>query len=98
MIGRSSGATTHVDAGILILADQEAFMGAICRIYERTGDGVRVIAQIRDGKVTGVKAAHIREVLVECGFPNAPLEDVLDQLLLSQPGLGVAYILKDDEE
>jgi hypothetical protein len=67
-------------------------MGAICRIYERTDKGVKVIARVRDGKVTGRKAASIRKLLKQYGFPDAPLEVVIDQLLLSNPGLGVAYI------
>jgi len=67
-------------------------MGAICRIYERSGLGVKVIAQIRDGKVTGAKAASIRKLLVQYGFPHAPLPAVIDQLLLSNPKFGVAYI------
>ncbi len=67
-------------------------MGTICRIYERTNRGVRVIAQIRDDRVTGRKAGEIRRILKQYGFPHAPLEAVIDQLLVSGPEYGVAFI------
>jgi hypothetical protein len=67
-------------------------MGTICRIYERTDKGMKLIAQIRNGRVTGWKARSIRKTLQQYGFPNAPLEDVIDLLLVSTPGLGVAFV------
>ncbi len=73
-------------------------MGATCRIYERTDKGVRVIVRVLDGKVTGRKAASIRKLLKQYGFPKAPLEAVIDQLLLSNPGLGVAFIPGPDHK
>ena len=73
-------------------------MGAIWRIYERTDRGVRVIAQIRDGRVTGRKAASIKKLLKQHGFPSAPLEAVVDQLMLSVPDLGVAFIAAKGED
>jgi hypothetical protein len=66
--------------------------GTICRIYERTDHGVHVIAQIRGGRVTGKQAGSIRKLLKQFGFPHAPLEAVIDQLLLSRPNLGAAII------
>jgi hypothetical protein len=67
-------------------------MGTICRIYEQnSGGGTKFVAQIRDGKVTGPKAGPIQKQLRRFGFPNAPLETVIDMLLLTEPGLTVAY-------
>ena len=73
-------------------------MGAICRIYEQTNHGVKVIAQIRDGKITGPKAASIRKLLQQYGFPGTPLEAVIDQLLLSNSKLGAAVISRSEED
>ncbi len=73
-------------------------MGAICRIYEQTDHGVKVIAQIRDGKITGAKAASIHKLLQQYGFPGAPLEAVIDQLLLSNRKLGAALISQSEED
>ncbi len=67
-------------------------MGTICRIYEQTDRGMKLIAQIRNGRVTGKKAGAIRKMLRQYGFPNAPLEDVIDLLLVTTPGLGVAFV------
>lgn len=67
-------------------------MGTICRIYEQTDSGMKVIAQIRNGRVTGKKAGAIRKALRQYGFPHAPLEDVIDLLLMTTPGLGVAFV------
>ncbi len=67
-------------------------MGTICRIYEQTDRGMKVIAQIRNGRVTGRKAGAIRKALRQYGFPNVPLEDVIDMLLVTTPGLGVAFV------
>jgi hypothetical protein len=73
-------------------------MGAICRIYERSGRGLKKVAEIRDGKVTGKKAVSIRKLLKQYGFPNAPLEDVIDQLLLTGPAIGVALVGPMDQD
>ncbi len=73
-------------------------MGAICRIYERTDRGVKVVAVIRDGKVTGKKAASIRKILKKYGFPNAPIEDVIDEFLITSPGWGAALVLPMDQD
>ena len=73
-------------------------MGAICRIYERTDHGVKVIAEIRDHKVTGRKAASIRKVLEQYGFPDAPIEDVIDQFLITSPGMGAAIVPEWDHD
>ena len=67
-------------------------MGTICRIYEQTDRGMKVIAQIRNGRVTGKKAGAIRKALRQYGFPHAPLEDVSDLVLMTTPGLGVAFV------
>ena len=72
-------------------------MGSICRIYERRDHGVKVIAIIRDGKVTGPKAASIRKMLEGYGFPHAPIEDVMDEFLIASPGIGVAYVPSDED-
>ncbi len=66
-------------------------MGAICRIYEKSNGGMKFIAQIRDGKVTGPKAGPIQKQLRHFGFPHAPLATVIDLLLMSNPDLGAAY-------
>jgi hypothetical protein len=66
-------------------------MGAVCLIYEQTDKGVKVIARIDGGRVSGRKARSITKLLKRFGFPKAPLEGVIDQLLLTQPGLGVAF-------
>jgi hypothetical protein len=73
-------------------------MRAICRFYERTDHGVKIVAEIRDNKVTGKKAASIRKILERYGFPDAPMEDVIDQFLFTSPDMGVAFIPPMDEE
>ncbi len=67
-------------------------MAAICRIYRRTGHGVKLVAQIRGKKVTGPEAAAIQKLLKQYGFPRAPIEDIVDQLLLADHELGAAVI------
>lgn len=67
-------------------------MAAICRIYRRTNHGVKLIAQVRGTKVTGREAAAIQKLLKQYGFPHAPIEDIIDQLLLGDHELGAAVI------
>ncbi len=67
-------------------------MALICRIYRRTDHGVKLIAHIRGKKVTGREAAAIQKLLKQYGFPHAPIEDIIDQLLLSDHSLGAAII------
>jgi hypothetical protein len=67
-------------------------MGTICRIYEQSGGGTKFIAQIRDGKVTGPKAGMIQKQLRAYGFPHAPLEAMIDLLVMTNPGLTAAYL------
>ena len=67
-------------------------MAGICRIYKRTSYGVRLIAEVRGGRVTGRQAGTVRKMLRQCGFPNAPIELVIDQLLLTNRDLGAAII------
>ncbi len=73
-------------------------MSAICRIYERRGHGVHFIAEVRGGRVTGIKAAEIRKLLKQYGFPHAPLEAVVDQLLLANKKLGVAFVAGKEDQ
>ncbi len=70
----------------------------ICRIYERTEHGARIIAEIRGSTVTGRKAASIRKLLKIYGFPDAPIEDVVNELLLVSPGMGAAIIPPMNED
>jgi hypothetical protein len=67
-------------------------MAAICRIYEKNGRGVRLIAEIRGGLVTGRKASAVRKLLKQYGFPGAPIEAIIDQMLLADDRLGAAVI------
>jgi hypothetical protein len=67
-------------------------MAGICRIYRRTSYGVRLIAQVSGGRVSGREAGKIRKLLRQCGFPHAPIEAVIDQLLLTNHDLGAAII------
>ena len=73
-------------------------MGGICRIYERTNQGVKFIAQVRGSKVTGRQAGRIRKLLKQYGFPHAPMEAIIDQLLLANPNLGAAVIPDKDKD
>lgn len=70
-------------------------MYTVYRIYERTEDGMQVIAEVRGGTITGNSAALIRKILAEYGFPYIPIEDVIDQFLLANPGMGAAIIPPD---
>ncbi len=72
-------------------------MGGVCRIYRKTSYGVRFIAEIRGSKVTGREAAAIRKQLKQYGFPHAPIDAVIDQLLMANHNLGAAMI-RDREE
>ncbi len=72
-------------------------MGGICRIYRKTRLGVKFIAEIRGTKVTGREAAAIRKQLKQYGFPYAPIDAVIDQLLLANHNLGAA-IIRDRED
>ena len=65
-------------------------MYAVYRIYERTEEGMKVIAEVRAGMVTGSSAASIRKILAEYGFPYTPIEDIIDQFLLANRGMGAA--------
>jgi hypothetical protein len=67
-------------------------MGGICRIYRRTRHGVKLIAEIRNGKVKGREAGEIRKRLKEYGFPYAPIDALVDQLLMADDKLGAAII------
>ena len=58
-------------------------MAAVYRIYERTGHGARVVAEVRDGEVTGESSASIRNLLEAYGFPDVPIEEVIDRFLLA---------------
>ncbi len=58
-------------------------MAAVYRIYERTGRGARVVAEVRDGEVTGESSASIRNLLEAYGFPDVPIEEVIDRFLLA---------------
>jgi hypothetical protein len=73
-------------------------MAAICRIYEKTEHGVRLIAQIRGSRVTGWKAGAVRKMLKRYGFPHAPIEAVIDQLLLEHHTLGAAVIPDKEQD
>ena len=72
-------------------------MGTICRIYERTGDGVKQVAEIRGRMVTGEKADFIRRSLQGYGFPDAPIEEVVNEFLLENPGWGLAFIPPEED-
>ena len=72
-------------------------MAGLCRIYKRTSYGVRLIAEIRGERVRGREAAAIRKLLKQYGFPHAPIEAVIDQLLLANQDLGAAIIPDKDE-
>ncbi len=75
-------------------------MAAVYRIYERTGHGARVVAEVRDGEVTGESSASIRNLLEAYGFPDVPIEEVIDRFLLASreasPGMGAALVLSLD--
>ncbi len=73
-------------------------MAGICRIYKRTSHGVRCVAEIRRGRVTGREAGAIHKLLKQYGFPHAPIEAVIDQLLMANPNLGAAIIPDRNEQ
>ncbi len=77
---------------------RKGMMGGICRIYRRTSYGVKLIAEIRDGRVRGREAAEIRRQLKQYGFPHVPIEFLVDQLLMADGSLGVAIIPDSQEE
>lgn len=67
-------------------------MSGICRIYRQNGHGMKLIAEIRGGRVTGREAARVRELLKPYGFPRMSVDAMVDQLLLGDPQLAVAMI------
>ncbi len=67
-------------------------MSGICRIYRQNGHGMKLIAEVRGGKVKGREADRIRALLRQYGFPRAPMDAVIDQLLQGDNQLGVAMI------
>ena len=80
------------------LRRSQGSMAGICRIYRRTSYGVRLIAQIRGGRVSGREAGRIRKFLKQYGYPSTPIEAVVDQLLLSDQNLGAAIIPDRNEQ
>jgi hypothetical protein len=54
-------------------------MSTFLRILQRTDTGAEVIAEIRDGKITGEEADYVGEELEYWGYPSVPLEEALDR-------------------
>ncbi len=60
-------------------------MSASYRIFQRTDTGAEVIAEIRDGNITGKCADYVREELEYWGYPAIPLERALQDFRLANP-------------
>ncbi len=54
-----------------------ALMSILYRILERRENAVEVIAEVRDGVVTGRDAHFIKGMLKRYGYPRVPLEEAL---------------------
>jgi hypothetical protein len=60
-------------------------MSTLYRIVRRVQGGVEVIAEIRNGIVTGSSADMVRERLIHYGYPKVPLEEALRRFRSSAP-------------
>ena len=49
------------------------------RALQRTDSDARVIAEIRDGLVSGEQADYVREELEYWGYPAVPLQEALER-------------------
>ncbi len=68
------------------------------RVLRRTSRGVEVIAEIREGFVTGDAAELVRERLIHFGYPKVPLEEALRRFRAAASSyIGFEQLDSDDQ-
>ncbi len=73
-------------------------MALVYRVLRRNHTDVEVIAEIRDGVVTGVSADLVRERLIHFGYPKVPLEEALLRFRFSASSyIGFERLEVDDD-